>query len=217
MTVVGQGPLLDRWMQKWGWTKIVEEPAAPPREPAPWPPERLKEAEHAVGQGEKFLAGQLAIGLAADQRAAVLSGIFMATATAVALGILAVIAAEKIPDATKHSLCGACFVAAGAFLTAAYLCAKACQPELFYHCGHTPDDYEAELAGNVGQIAMLQGEANDLARCIKHNEGVLHRNAQLLRKGLLAAMLAPAGGLLGYVIGTAHAVALIPAILRCSG
>lgn len=203
-------PLLDRCMERHGWVRKSDPvEKVSDDKPGPWLPGTEEMAARVVGQGEKYLTGQIAVALAADQRAAVLSGIYMATASAVAAGVVAIFAADKVEALTKTSIVWGGIGVAACLFIAAYRCIKSCSPSDFYPCGNTPDAYIEEMRpGGRPLITILQEEAQHLLDCSRANERVMKRNAERFNIAVRWAFCSPIAGIVGAILGWHYALAM---------
>lgn len=142
-------------------------------------------------QAETFMASQLQVALAADQRAVTAASVFIALATAILAATLAYWAGTNdLP------------ILIGGILTTALLCISAfagfwaARPILFYFPGNHPANWWR--CATYALSLSIGGELENYQERIQHNEGCLQANARILSRGARLAAAAPLVGLVGW-------------------
>lgn len=150
-------------------------------------------------EGNSFLGGQLTIATSADQRAAVLGGIFAASAAAIVGGLLA--AASVLGT----NLIWGGGVAAAFLLAGSALCLITGLPADFFLPGNQPENWYEDIdKGTVLDRANCD-VAEDIQMRISANDKVLRRNARLFMGGALLGIVAPiAGAIAGLIASQFH-------------
>lgn len=157
---------------------------------------RLALTRMAVGEGERYLSGQLTLATSADQRAAVLGGIFTAAGTAILAGLLAAYS----PATTSNAILFSGIVVAGLFLLGAGLCISTALPVGFFLPGNEPAEWRADIESDRALIDALQEEADNYQLKIEDNRAVLKRNAERFKSGAIAGIAAPVTGLTVWIL-----------------
>ncbi|MFL6690151.1 MAG: hypothetical protein ACJ8IR_08225 [Alphaproteobacteria bacterium] len=140
----------------------------------------------ACRHGESMLAAQVTLATSADQRAAVLAGIF----TAVATGIIIAVATNSA-FAESHALAAGAVVAIGAYLIGAALCIVTALPVDFWPPGNNPSQwYEDIEKGSPLKLAIGQ-QAAHFDDHIAANNKVLVRNSRIFFAGAVIGVSAP--------------------------
>jgi hypothetical protein len=134
-------------------------------------------------QAETCLLGTIQLGIAADQRATTLTGIFGAGSVAVLAAI-----ATVISGASSHqALIGGAATMATLLFAAAITSAMACAPRDFHVGGYEPKRF-ARSAGDLPW--MLRYAVEDMQVRIDCNRAVLERSARLVRASMGFAIAA---------------------------
>ena len=141
-------------------------------------------------QAETCLLGTIQLGIAADQRATTLTGIFGAGSVA----LLAAIATIISGAASHKALIGGAATMATLLFIAALTSAEACAPADFHVGGYEPK----RLARSAGDLSwMLRYAVEDMQVRIDCNRAVLDRSARLVRVSMGLALAAVVlGGLI---------------------
>ena len=150
-------------------------------------PDLVKEV---LREGEVYLQGQLTLATSADQRAAVLGGIYTAAAAAIIAGLIAALATGQISAAI--SVGG--ILSAGLFLIAAGLCISTVLPADFYLPGNHPESWYEDIDANRDLLESLGEEAEHYQGSINKNRTFLKRNAGRFRWGAISGLAAPIVG-----------------------
>ena len=132
-------------------------------------PDLVKEV---LREGEVYLQGQLTLATSADQRAAVLGGIYTAAAAAIIAGLIAALATGQISAAI--SVGG--FFSAGLFLLGAGLCISTALPADFYLPGNHPESWYEDIDANRNILESLGEQTEYYQRAINGNRSFLKRN-----------------------------------------
>ncbi|MFV0922731.1 hypothetical protein ACR720_04490 [Sphingomonas parapaucimobilis] len=142
-----------------------------------------------IRQAESRLAAQLAIGIAADQRAMTLAGILAALVSAV----VAFGATKGVTwSIGAMTLC---------LLISAGIAAFAAQPVAWATVGNSPANWVEDIAEGVDDLESAKAAmASYYAEMIEQNDEVLAGNGNLLRMALLAAIVAPIAGIIALVV-----------------
>lgn len=146
-----------------------------------------------VQEGETYLQGQLTLATSADQRAAVLGGIFAASGTALIAALLATVSAGNV---SAPLLAGGA-VSAIMFVAAAGQCLRTVLPVGFYLPGNEPKNWYSDVENGVDIDDALAAEAENYQEKIVDNRDVLKRNGARFRIGAYVGITAP---LMGAVI-----------------
>jgi hypothetical protein len=154
-----------------------------------WAKAEVELVREVAREAEVYLQGQLTLATSADQRAAVLAGIYIAAGTAIIAGIIA-----ASPSLTLALAVGG-LVAAGMFLAGATLCIITCLPAGFSIPGNQPESWDDDVEDNT-PIRDALGEAADIAQDqISENRAFLRKNAKRFRLGALLGASSPLVGL----------------------
>lgn len=149
-----------------------------------------------VERAEVHLQSLLQVGLSMNQRAGNLGGVFVAAATALIAGLLA-IDSQFTSSIRLYSAGGA---AAGLFLCAAVCCLRATFPLPFNLPGNAPQNwYETANSAN-SLLAALGGEAENYQQYIDDNRRALRKYSGSLKVGLLLGTAAPVLGAAAYLV-----------------
>lgn len=158
--------------------------------------ERL--AEMVLRQGEINLEAQLQIALAADQRASTLAGIY----TAISVAAFGVSAAMFKADSGAIGLTSAGLTVAAISLVAALLCLGVARPARFHIAGNRPDNWWNDGVRDRTLAECLERESHNYDQYIQHNDEILARNADNLRRALRAGLMAPVAGLAVFLLAS---------------
>ncbi|WP_459661751.1 hypothetical protein [Novosphingobium sp. 11B] len=152
----------------------------------------LKASEHQIKQilahAEMFLAAQLQTGLAADQRALVLSG-FLATAVVALVG-----AAGAVMLNEAHFLGYVALLTAAGLAVSLSLAIKAARPIDFYFAGNRPCAWEGDLRSGLSEVESLASQALHYDEMIMQNRDALDDNCKMLDRAMTAAFVSIVGG-----------------------
>lgn len=151
-------------------------------------PELIREASR---HAESRLAAQLQIATSADQRAAVLGGIYVAAATGI-IGALATGASTKLNLALTVGAC----ISAAAFLIGAYLCIFAMLPINFDIAGNEPSNWYDDIDADRSLQETMGEQLDCFDEAIKDNNIRVARNARFFKAGALIGISAPIIGIL---------------------
>lgn len=156
-----------------------------------WKTKNLELIQEASRHAEARLAAQLQIATSADQRAAVLGGIYVAAAT----GIIGALAAGAAGNISLALTIGAC-VAAAAFLLGAYLCIFAMLPISFDIAGNMPSNWYDDIDANRSMQETVGEQLDCFDEAIRDNDVRVGKNARLFKWGALLGISAPIVGIL---------------------
>ena len=163
-------------------------------------PEFRKEV---VREGTVHLDGLLRIATSADARASGLAGIFTATATALAAGIvITVFNASGQPLHAKVPLLLGGSISALLCLAAAVLCIVALQPVNFYLPGVPPADWDTDITGGRDLDECLGERAGHIQTQIDANIRTIEGNARRFRWGSRLGIAAPFAGVLVWLLAS---------------
>jgi hypothetical protein len=141
-------------------------------------------AREILARGDLYLATQVQMAIAADQRATTAASILASMATAIAAAFIAFWDKSNNLDALIGGLVGAAFLLVGAGIAA-----WAARPTDFEASGNHPSGW---YAGRKKRLAaMIGGEAESVQRRILKNDITLVNNQKALRNAFKAALLAP--------------------------
>jgi hypothetical protein len=154
------------------------------------PPESVQELHR---QAETCLSGTIQLGIAADQRATTLTGIFGAGSVAI-LAAIATVMAGSSPH--KPFILGAAVMAALLFV-AALTSAMAGAPADFHVGGYEPKRF---IRSASDPVWMLRYAVTDMQDRIDFNRAVLERSAQRLRAAMVFALAAIPFGVMVFGI-----------------
>lgn len=141
-------------------------------------------AAHILQQGEKVLAAQVQLAIAADQRAMSSANMFVTVAVGVAAATLGYHGVRaELPVLIAGMTCS------GLMLVAAGCCFFAAKPQPFHLPGAHPRSWWDIRHGRL--VEAMGGESENCQEQIDHNERVLKGNARWLRVGLATAIEAP--------------------------
>lgn len=145
---------------------------------------------------DAFLAAQLTVALAGNQRAMTFFG-FLATASAVIGGASVTVLASQ-SDATPFAWVGLIIVAG--FLASMFMANRAAMPDAFSYVGNTPDNWLDDIIeGKV--LARSKAELlADTARCIARNGDVLDKCAKYVARAVWTAWGSLILGAVGAVV-----------------
>lgn len=150
-----------------------------------------------VQEGETYLQGQLTLATSADQRAAVLGGIFAASGTALTATLIAAVSTNNV--AVSLLFGGA--VSAALFLVAAGLCLLTALPVGFDLPGNEPKSWYGDVENGTEIHNALAEEAENYQEKIVDNRNVLKSNAVRFRLGAITGIAAPFVGAIIWMIG----------------
>lgn len=153
-----------------------------------WTNVDLETVREVAREAEVYLHGQLNLAISADQRAAVLGGIYTAAGTAIVAGL---IAASSL---TEQLFWGG-FVSAAMFLVGAGLCVFTALPGGFYLPGNQPQSWYADIDDNKPLLEALGETAENSQEEIEHNRAFLQKNAKRFRLGAFLGVTAPLAGI----------------------
>jgi hypothetical protein len=145
----------------------------------------------AVTDGDSKLKAQLQIATSADQRASVLSGIYIAAAT----GIIGAVVTRTGPTAIP--LISGALIAAGAFMAGALLCIFTLLPKYFWTAGNSPAQWYKDISNKTPLKEALGEQAEHLADKLSENNAAIEANAKRFLLGALIGAFAPIIGLFG--------------------
>jgi hypothetical protein len=145
----------------------------------------------AVSDGDSKLKAQLQIATSADQRASVLSGIYIAAAT----GIIGAVVSRSTP--TTIPLISGALLTAAAFMTGALLCILTMLPSYFWTSGNSPAQWYKDITNKTPIKEALGEQAEHLTEKLSENNAALERNAKRFLFGALIGAFAPIIGLIG--------------------
>jgi len=173
-----------------------------------WSKAKPEVVHRVVSEGDVYLDGQLKLATSADQRSAVLAGVFTAAATALLAGIIALSAVKDTPLTVRYPI----YVGGGAmvllFLAAAAFCIAAVLPVGFWLPGSEPASWGRDIETGRELDASLLEEAQNLQAKIEDNRAVLRKNARRFVWGAALGISAPlVGALLWGVTSSARWVA----------
>jgi hypothetical protein len=161
--------------------------------PAPpnWQGKNIELVKEACRHGEAMLAAQVDLATSADQRAAVLAGIYAAVAT----GIIAGMATHGTFD-HEHPLAIGAVVAIVAYLGGAALCIITALPASFWVPGNDPAEWYGDIEKGTPLEVAVGEQAAYFSKHIRENNDFLDRNAKLFFIGAVLGVAAP---LLGFL------------------
>jgi hypothetical protein len=157
-----------------------------------WKSKNIELIQEASRHAEAKLAAQLQIATSADQRAAVLGGIYVAAAT----GIIGALASGAADNLGRPLMIGA-FLSAAAFLIGAYLCIFAMLPISFDIPGNEPSNWYDDIDQNRDLKDAIGEQLDCFDEAIRENNRRVAKNARLFKAGALIGISAP---LLGIVV-----------------
>lgn len=126
-------------------------------------------------EADAYLAAQLTVALAGNQRAMTFFG-FLAAASAVIGGASVTALASQAPT-VPFAWIGVAVVAG--FLVSMFLATKAALPDAFSYVGNTPDNWVDDVRERKNPQWAKAESLADSARCIERNRTVLKRSATL--------------------------------------
>jgi hypothetical protein len=144
-----------------------------------------------VREGELYLDGQLKLALSADQRAAILAGVFTAAATGVLAVMLALAITKDVAILHRYPVYVGSGTTAGMFLVAACLCISAAMPVGFWLPGNQPENWYGDVDQGKDLGAALGEEAQHIQDKIVENRAILAKNAQRFGRGAIMGIAAP--------------------------
>lgn len=156
-----------------------------------WKGKDLKLIQEASRHGEARIAAQVQIAISADQRAAILAGIYAAAATA----IIGVIASSVIVQGNKPLLIGSS-VTALTFLIAAVFCLLATLPVEFGAPGNEPQEWYSDIEKGTPLEVAVGEQLAHFNQHILDNHIMLQRNARRFIWGALVGIASPAFGVI---------------------
>ncbi|MCW5772761.1 MAG: hypothetical protein KIT16_14045 [Rhodospirillaceae bacterium] len=148
--------------------------------------------------GEKYVAAQLAIATSADQRAAVLGGVFLAAGTAIIAGLIAAAAAATKPLSAGMIVGG--LAASALFLIAAGLCIFTALPIGFYLPGSRPANWYDDVDEKRDLPEVLGQHAQNFQEKIEKNAKTLEANAGKFKWGAICGIAAPVAGIVLWFV-----------------
>ncbi len=151
-----------------------------------WQGKNIELVKEASRHGESMLAAQVGLATSADQRAAVLAGIF----TAVATGIIGAIATQSTLSDHRALMVGAC-VAVTAYLIGAGLCVITALPIPFWTPGNDPAEWYGDIEKNRALVECVGEQTAFFSKHIGENNVVLNRNGKLFFAGAVIGVSAP--------------------------
>jgi len=150
-------------------------------------------------EGETFLQAQLVVATSADQRAAVLGGIYAAAGTALVAGIIAAVAASSD---FPHAVVLGCALAGALFLVSSALCLSTALPVDFWLPGNEPSNWYEDIEKGVAIEVALGEEAVNYQSKIDENNKALKANAGRYRWGVYIGIAAPVLGVIGGALAS---------------
>lgn len=156
-------------------------------------PELVREV---VREAELFIQRQVTLATSADQRAAMLGGIFTAAATALIVGVIAVVT----NGIAAPGIVWGGVVAALLFVIAAGLCISTVLPVEFGLPGNEPQNWYEDIESERGLSELLGEEAEREQGKIGDNNAVLIANARRFKWGAIARISAPLVGLVVWFL-----------------
>jgi len=160
----------------------------------------LELARFVLQQGEKRLDAQLQIAIAADQRAMILAGIFVAIAT--------LISGAGIHFLSKNELnlpLGIGFLTTAiCLIISSVQCIRAVMPGRYGLAGAQPKNWWEDNVEDRPLAECLRKESDNYQKRIAFNSEVHKRNAAILKRGAIL-------GCLSQLIGLLTAVAVLVA------
>lgn len=144
-------------------------------------------AQVVLRQGELRLQAQMAVTLAANQRAITLAGILVAATTA-AVGV----GVAQMGQPLGHGA----LAAAAMFITGAACCIRAAWPVRFRLVGNLPDNWWDDEVMSRPLADCLKKESDNYSGRIRENVRTINACANWLMAGVIAAALAPVAGLM---------------------
>lgn len=148
-----------------------------------------------VREAEAFIAAQVQLATAADQRASVMASVFAAAGAALVAGLIALVGAEHADGKVAIYIGGG--LAAGLFLVGAALCVSATLPTGFDLPGGEPNNWRRDVESGRPVIESLREQAENYQGKIDDNGGVLRANAKRFKWGALLGLAAP---FVGFVV-----------------
>jgi hypothetical protein len=155
-----------------------------------WKGKDLDLIREATRHGESMLAAQVDLATSADQRAAVLAGIF----TAVATGIIGA-AATHNDLADNRALAVGAGLTIVAYLLGSALCIITALPSYFWPPGNNPDEWYQDIDTSRPLPEAMGEQMEFFAKHIHQNNKALERNARLFFAGAVIGVAAPVIGL----------------------
>ena len=152
------------------WTKVSE-----------------KVARQIFEQAEKYLAGQLTVGLAADQRALTVASIGVGFSSAMFAATIGYWSSKGGEAILVSGL-----VAGSVMLLGAVMCAWAARPVEFFSSGNRPDQWWP--VANQPLATLLGGESENYQEMILDNAKTMDKNATWLERGVVLSSLSPVAG-----------------------
>jgi hypothetical protein len=157
-----------------------------------------------VRGGEAYLDGQVKIATSADSRASGLSGMFIAAATALSVGVVVSMfnptwasVAERLPFILGGSVAALCF------LGGAMLCLTALRPVNFWLPGCAPEVYKSDVASGRKLDECYGERAQFIQEMIDENNTTISGNAKLFKWGARLGITAPFAGILVWGLTSA--------------
>lgn len=152
-----------------------------------------------IREAEARLHGQVQLATSADQRAAVLAGVFIAAGTAIIAALLAGIASHP----SLAIILGA-ITAAALFLAGAGYCIRTVMPCDFHLPGNQPDNWYSDVDERRALKECLGQAAEHCQDAIVENRKQLQANARLFARGAWLGVSAPVAGALVWLLLSAR-------------
>ena len=157
-----------------------------------------------VREGELYLDGQLKLAISADQRAAILAGVFTAAATGALAVLIGVAVTKDVAIVHRYPVYIGGGMTALMFLLAAALCVWAVMPVGFWLPGNPPEEWRKDVDEGKDLNSALSEEAEHMIGKIKENRDTLKANAWRFKWGALIGIAAPfVGAILWLTISSA--------------
>jgi hypothetical protein len=157
-------------------------------------------AREIARQGEARLEALMNLGIAADQRATALCGIFGASSIATVAAVLAYLSSSE--HALWQLIWAGVVLALGLFV-AALVAGFAGAPRDFYVAGGSPDillEWSQTNGAWRDEAQMLEATASRYARHISANRLSLHKGARLVTHALTLAGVSPVLAVAAYFL-----------------
>lgn len=154
--------------------------------------------ENVSREGTVYLDAQLRLATSADQRAAVLAGIFTTASTALLAGLVA-LSTSSAPGRLPIFLGGGTAVVL--FVAAAAFCIVAIFPVGFWLPGSEPKSWKTDVEEGKDLVASLGQAADHIQEKIEENRCVLDANAKRFKWGATLGIAAPLVGTVVWIVG----------------